>query len=164
MDAEQVATIVGNLAIALSFLVALVFGIAQIRGAARDRRERLTLETIRSFQTRELAAYFHRFRTHDVPATTEAFYALPADEQVSLIHYAQEMEMLGLLVHDGMIGLDLVERTLGDFVSNSWRKYAPLFGAMRQENGDPYLAEYFQWLAERIEARMREKPRTPAYA
>src|SRR5438067_11513831 len=163
-DLETIATIAGNLAIAMSFLVALVFGIAQTRGAARDRRERLTLETIRSFQTREFAAHLQYLRSHALPATAEALYALPVDEQVSFIHFAQEMEMLGLLVSDGTIELDLVERTLGSFVSYAWDKYRAMFANMRVANEDPYLAEYFEWLAKRIEDRMRDAPRAPAYA
>ena len=43
-----------NITLALSLVVGLVFGIAQVRAAARDRRERLTLETVRNSQTRGL--------------------------------------------------------------------------------------------------------------
>jgi hypothetical protein len=48
----EIITLLANLALALSFIVGLVFGIAQVRAAARDRKERLTLETLRNFQTR----------------------------------------------------------------------------------------------------------------
>ncbi|MEA3200589.1 MAG: hypothetical protein QOE90_2017 [Thermoplasmata archaeon] len=164
MDAESTFTIVGNLAIALSFVVALVFGVAQVRAAARDRKERLTIETIRAMQSREMAAHFHRIRVTPPPKTMRELYALPDDEQIALIQFAQEMEMLGLLVFDGIIEIDLVERTLGDFVKNAWEKSRPLFEQMRAEIHDPYLAEYFEWLAKRLEARMRDQPRAPAYA
>ena len=163
MDAETAATIVGNLAIALSFVVALVFGIAQVRTAARERRERLTIETIRAMQSRDMAAHFHRIRVTPPPRTMQELYAMSDEEQISLIQFAQEMEMLGLLVYDGIIDVDLVERTLGDFVKNSWEKSRPLFEQMRAEVHDPYLAEYFEWLAKRLDQRMRDAPRTPAY-
>ena len=42
---NDIINLIANIALALSFIVALVFGIAQVRAAARDRRERLTLET-----------------------------------------------------------------------------------------------------------------------
>lgn len=163
-DVEAIATVAGNFAIALSFVVALSFGIAQVKAAARDRRERLTLETIRSFQTREFASHLHYLRSHELPATPEGLYALPEEEQISFIHFAQEMEMLGLLVFDGTIEIDLVERTLGSFVSYAWGKYSPMFVTMRVANNDPFLAEYFQWLAARLDERMRDAPRAPAYA
>ena len=50
-------TVIANIALALSFIVGLVFGIAQTRAAARDRRERLTLETLRELQTREFVEH-----------------------------------------------------------------------------------------------------------
>ena len=162
MSTESVATVIGDTAIALSFLAALVFGIGQVRTAARDRRERLTVATVQGMQTREMAAHFQRISSHDIPSTFSGIRSLPADEQVSIIHYAQQMEMLGLMVYDGMIELALVERTLGDYVAFSWEKYKSFTYDRRNE--DPYLNEYFEWLANRLDDYMRSNPRTPAYA
>jgi uncharacterized membrane-anchored protein YhcB (DUF1043 family) len=50
---NEIIALIANLALALSFVVGLIFGIVQVRVAARDRRERLTLETLREFQSRE---------------------------------------------------------------------------------------------------------------
>jgi hypothetical protein len=38
-----------------------------------------------------------------------------------------------------------------------------MFEDSRIKNPDPYLAEYNQWLAERIEERMKNNPREPYY-
>src|SRR5438132_3506951 len=162
MSTESVATVSGDAALALSFLAALVFGIGQVRTASRDRRERLTVATVQGMQTREMAAHFQRISSHDIPSTVSEIRSLPADEQVSIIHYAQQMEMLGLMVYDGMIELALVERTLGDYVAFSWEKYKSFTYDRRNE--DPYLNEYFEWLANRLDDYMRSNPRTPAYA
>ena len=161
MSTESVASVIGDAAIALSFLAALGFGMSQLRTAARDRRERLTVATVQAFQTREMAVHFQRLRFRDMPSTGHELDLLPADEQVSIIHYAQQMEMLGLMVYDGMIELALVERTLGDYVAYSWEKYKPFTYDRRKD--DPYLNEYFEWLANRLDAYMRSNPRTPAY-
>ena len=67
--------------------------------------------------------------------------------------------MLGILVADRFIELDVVEKTLGSFVSSSWEKYKGLVLGLRRE--DPFLNEYFQWLAERISERMANHPRMP---
>jgi hypothetical protein len=50
---NETITNIANLALTLSFIVALIFGIAQVKAAKRDRRERLTLEMLRQFQTRD---------------------------------------------------------------------------------------------------------------
>jgi hypothetical protein len=34
---------------------------------------------------------------------------------------------------------------------------------LREKNPDPYLAEYFQWMAEQIDKRMKENPRKPFF-
>jgi len=36
---------IANISLSLSFVAALAFGLIQIRGSARDRRERLTIDT-----------------------------------------------------------------------------------------------------------------------
>ena len=67
--------------------------------------------------------------------------------------------MLGILVAEKFIDLDLVEKTLGSFVATSWDKYKVMAQNLRKT--DPFLNEYFQWLAERIDDRMSKHPRKP---
>jgi hypothetical protein len=162
MNADTVS-IIGNLAIALSFVVAVVFGIAQVKAAERDRRERLTLGAVRNFQSREFAELLYHVMNETAPATQEEFRASPRQQQVFFIQFGQEMEHLGILVHDGIIDMDLVDKTLGSLVSSTWEKYKPMFLDMREKIPDPFLGEYFQWLAERIDKRMRENPRPPVH-
>ncbi|HEY6191818.1 MAG TPA: hypothetical protein VI215_05760 [Bacteroidota bacterium] len=160
---NELITVLANLALTLSFIVAVIFGIAQVRAAGRDRRERLTLETVRSFQTREFSELMVHISTHDLPTTYENWQALPASDKTVYLQFAQEMESLGILVAERLINIDLVEKTLGSFVITSWEKYKPAFSEMRQKLPDPYLGEYFQWLAERLGVLMRKKPRKPFY-
>jgi hypothetical protein len=157
----DIITMIANLALALSFIVGLIFGIAQVRTSARDRRERLTLQTLREFQTREFVELIQFITSRRLPANGEEMTALPAGDQTKLIQLGQEMESLGILVAEGYINIDLVDKTLGSFVTNTWEKYKILFQDMRERQPDPFLGEYFQWLAERIEERMRLNPRKP---
>jgi hypothetical protein len=157
-------TVIANIALALSFIVGLVFGIAQTRAAARDRRERLTLETLRELQTREFVEHIYFINLYDMPTTREAFQGLPGEDQIKYIQFAQEMESLGILVAERLINIDLVDKTLGSFVTNAWEKYKMVFLDMRQKQPDPFLGEYFHWLAERLEERMRKNPRNPFFA
>ena len=46
-------TELANIALTLSLIVAVIFGIAQIKTAKQDGRERLTVETLQTFQSRE---------------------------------------------------------------------------------------------------------------
>ena len=158
---NEIITLLANLALALSFIVALIFGIAQVKSAARDRRERFTLETLRNFQTREFAELIYFVTSRNLPSSRKDLESLPANEQALFIQLAQQMESLGLLVAEKFIDLDLVDKTLGSFVTTSWKKYKTMFLAIREQ--DPFIGEYFQWLAEQIDQRMRENPRKPFY-
>jgi hypothetical protein len=160
---SELITLIANLALTLSFIVALVFGIAQVQAATRDRRERLTLETLRNFQTREFAELINYLVSKDLPTTREGMQALPEEEQIMLIQFSQQMESLGILVAERLVNIDLVEKTLGSFVTTSWDRYKAMFMNIREKQPDPFLGEYFQWLAERIDERMRDNPREPFY-
>jgi len=159
----DIVTLIANVALALSFIIALVFGIAQVNTANRDRRERLTIETLRNFQTREFAELILFVNSHSMPSNSKEMNALPLKEQVFIIQFGQQMESLGMLVAERLINIDLVDKTLGSFVTLTWDKYKPLFSDIREKQPDPFLGEYFQWLAERIDERMQKNPRKPFY-
>ncbi len=158
---NDIITLVANVALTLSFIVAVIFGITQVRAASRDRRERLTLEALRSFETRDFAELMQYISSHKMPSSSADLRTLPVNEQVSFMQFAQQMETLGILVAERLINMDLVDKTLGSFVSTSWEKYRTFVFSLREE--DPFLAEYFQWLAESIRARMQNEPRKPFY-
>jgi len=157
--------LIANLALALSFIVGLVFGIAQVRTATRDRRERLTLEALRNFQTAEFSGLMLFIRTCKMPATQDDMLTLPIDQQVKILQLAQQMESLGMLVAEKFISIELVDKTLGSFVTTTWDKYKDFFIAIRerQPDTDPFIGEYFQWLAEHLSDRMQKSPRQPFY-
>ena len=151
--------LLANLALTLSFIVGLIFGIKQVRVAARDRRERFTLETLRTFQTREFAELIQYISSQDFPSSYEEFQVRSAAEQTCFIQFDQEMESIGILVAENLIDIDLVVKTLGLFVANAWKNYKPMYLDMREKISNPFLGEYFQWLSERIDERMRDNPR-----
>ena len=101
--------------------------------------------------------------TVKMPATYAEWPVWPNENQVGLVHLLQEMESLGILLAERLIDMGLLDKTLGSFVTISWEKCKPLITEMRVDGGDPYLAEYFQWMAEQIAQRMEEKPRKPFY-
>ena len=159
----EIITLLANLALALSFIVALVFGIAQVRAAARDRKERLTLETLRNFQTREFSELMNFVTNSDVPPTHEEWQRRSANEQIMVTQFAQQMESLGILVAERLINIDLVDKTIGSLVSTAWEKYKVMIQDSREKRPDPFLCEYFQWLAERMMEREKHIPPVPAY-
>ena len=86
-----------------------------------------------------------------------------ANDRIRFIQFGQQMESLGLLLAEHLINIDLVDKTLGSFVVTAWNKYKTLFLDLRQKQSDPFLGEYFQWMAEQIDYRMKQKPRKPFF-
>ena len=162
---KETIELIANLALALSFIVGLIFGIAQVQTASRDRRERLTLEALRNFQTAEFSGLMLFIQTCKMPSTREEMLALPIDQQIKILQLSQQMESLGMLVAEKFISIELVDKTLGSFVTTTWEKYKNLFVEQRerQPDPDPFLGEYFQWLAEHLSDRMLKTPRQPFY-
>jgi hypothetical protein len=161
MSVVEIVTLLANIALTLTFVVGLIFGIAQIKAAERDRRERLTLETLKAFQSRDFAELIQFVNNSKFPTNQQEIDALPLNQQAMLIEYAQKMESLGILVAENFIDLDLIDKTLGSFVTTTWEKYNVVFSKLRVR--DPFIGEYFQWLAEQIETRMKNEPREPFY-
>ena len=161
---NEIIAVIANLALALSVIVAVIFGIAQVTAAARDRKERLTLSTLSTFQTREFSELILYITRRELPSSQKELSARPNDEQVIFIQFGQQMESLGMLVAEGYINIDLVDKTLGSFVVTAWEKYRNIFMDIREKSPDPFLGEYFQWLAENIDRRMKENPRKPFYS
>lgn len=155
--------LIANLSLALSFVVGLIFGISQVKVAKRDRKERITLEALRNFQTHEFAELIFTINAYNVPLTMQEWRKLPAADQVMFLHFTQQMESLGILVAERYINIDLVDKTLGSFVTNSWDKFKTVLMDIREKQPDPYLSEYFQWLAEHLSERMKVNPRRPFF-
>ena len=155
---------VANFSLALSFIIALIFGIGQARAAKRDRKERLTLETLRNFQTREFSELMNYITMHDVPPTHEDWQKISPEEGTIITQFAQQMESLGILVAEKLINIDLVDKTIGSLVTTAWEKYKTMIFDSREKRPDPFLCEYFQWLAEQIDERINKSPRKPFYA
>jgi hypothetical protein len=159
---NDLITLIANISLSLTFLAGLIFGIAQVKVAARDRRERLTIETLRAFQSREFAELMAFVNSKRFPKNREESAALDPESTILMIEFSQKMESLGILVAEGLVDIELVDKTLGTYVTVTWNKYKNFILPIRNER-DPYLSEYYQWLAERMEERQAANPRTPFY-
>src|SRR4051812_33323733 len=98
MTSTELIGIIANIALALSFIIGLIFGIVQVKASARDRKERFTLETLRNFQSREFAELMLKIIAFNFPSTNEEWQKLPEEDRVMFLQFTQEMESLGILV------------------------------------------------------------------
>src|SRR5438874_981962 len=137
---SDVIAIIANVSLTLSFIAALIFGMAQVKAMARDRKERLTLDVLRDFETREFAELMVYVNFQEMPKNNEELNKLPFQQRVMFVQFGQKMESLGIMAGEGLIDIDLVDITLGSFVTTAWKKYEKLFFNMRVT--DPFIGEY----------------------
>jgi hypothetical protein len=154
-------SLIANVSLALTFLAGLIFGIIQTKQAARDRKERFTLETLRAFQTREFAELMNYINSPRFPKTSQEARDMSPEDNILMLEFSQKMESLGILVAEGLVDIDLIDKSLGTYVTTTWNKYKNFIVPIRER--DPYLNEYFQWLSDRMEERAAQNPREPFY-
>jgi hypothetical protein len=155
---SQVAQIFGAVAV----VAAIIFGVAQVRHAQRQRLDSAMVELMRAIQDREFTEAFQLLYGLPEGLKLADVRALGSQYELAAILLGSRFETLGLLVFRESIPLRLVEELIGGVVVLMWRKLTPWAIDYRAEQGHDLLFEWFQWLAERIEGRGR-KQQEPAY-
>lgn len=139
---------IASLASAVAVIVAVVFGVLQLRQAGKTRA---------IFSTAELV---HAMLTPDFQRSIGVLERLNDREDPDLVrgrpetfeaaqHVGHVLESLGVLVYYRILPLHLVDDLLGGYVRMTWRKLEPFAASRRRELGVHY-GEWMQWLSERI--------------
>ena len=133
----------------LAVLVALTFGILTIRQWQRTRYLSAAAELVHTIQTPEFTRAIGLVMKMPVGADPASVKA-DADTVVAVNAITHVFESLGVLVFYRLLPLHLVDHLLGGYVRASWRRVKPYAEARRADVGAVF-AEWFQWLAERME-------------
>lgn len=140
---------IASLATAVAVVVAVVFGIVQVRLQAAQRRDLATMEMLRGMLTREFAEALDRVfslpdgaRPEDVRADAELRKA------ILLIDFT--FESAGVMIHDRLLDLHETDKLMGGLVRIVWRKLGPFIEDERRLQGSPSRGEWMQWLAEQL--------------
>jgi len=141
---------IGGIATAVAVFIALVFGIAQVRLQAAQRRETATTVTVGEFLQPglvESADLILQLEDDADPA------AITSNERIrrAVLHVNFAIEYLGAYVYDGTLDLHSVDRFIGGFVRVGWRKLRRYMDAERARLGTPNIGEWWQWLVERLD-------------
>jgi len=155
---SQIAQIVGNLAVVL----ALCFGMAQIRQFRRQRHDAAAIELMRSIEDQQFTHAFRLIYPLPVDMPADELRALGEEYEEAALALGARFESMGLLVYRDSLPMHLVEEIIGGAVVLLWQRLRPWVEANRREQGHPLLFEWFQWLAERLDERGRPT-QTPAY-
>jgi hypothetical protein len=153
-----------NIATALAVIVALVIGLVQINQFNRKRRDLAAIESVRSIQTAEFRDGFELVWPLPEGLTAEQLRARGPDLERAIFTLGFTFENLGVMVFEGILPITTVDRLIGGLVRDSWRKTRPFWEAKRAEFGSKNVGEWYQWLAEQLEAHPAPGKREGAYA
>lgn len=147
---------------AVTLVVGVVFGMIQLRQFRRARQLENALEFLRSFQSPQMGAALRL--VFDLPPglsgkETEEALAEHMDLVYSLIG---TWESIGVLVFRSEVELDLVDDFFSGPIRVSWEKLEPLVTRVRETSGRETIAEWFEWLADRLAEREAGESPVPA--
>ncbi|MHB8584302.1 MAG: DUF4760 domain-containing protein [Thermoplasmatota archaeon] len=131
--------------------------------AEKARRQQVAVDVIRSFETPEFAKMIVYMRQQPIPRIADEAALLPPEAQEMNVLLAQRFENMGIVVAEGIIDIDLVDKCLGSYVTDTWDRRKSAIAGLRSKYRDRLLAEYFEWLAEALRERARQNPRLAAY-
>lgn len=134
----------------ITLLAGLVFGLLEVRHTRRARAERGALDVLSlAINPDHIAAsYAILDLDEDAPPETVASSAeLRRWANILMVQY----EYLGNLVYQRIVPLQTLDLLVGGIIRACWIRLRPYIERQREERGLPNIAEWFQWLAERLE-------------
>lgn len=152
-----------NIAQAAAVMVAVGFGIHQVRGIRRQRHRDAAFALMASLQTRDMVQALALLDSVP-PGLSRAQLADHLGHRLTeLDMLLATWESLGILVFHGEVGMDLVDDFFSGSIVHSWVKLRGLVIELRAEIERDTRWEWFQWLAERMLDRESASPPVPAH-
>lgn len=149
MAAPDLSTI-ANVATAATVLTALVFGVLQMRQNAAQRREFAAVDALNKMLSPEFLASLDAILQLPDDARPEQMRDdVPLRRAFLLVDYT--IEAVGVMVHERMVPLLVLDRMIGGVVRIGWKKVRPFVEAERHRVGRPNPGEWWQWLVERMQ-------------
>lgn len=139
---------IGGMATAIAVLVALAFGVRQLRDNERQRRDAAAFAMIETWSDPEALRALDIVYALPDAADPAAVEEANASGAVSAVY--MRMELLGIMVHGRILSLGLANEWAGGGVRVSWRKLRPWIEAKREQAASERPGEWFHWLTERL--------------
>jgi hypothetical protein len=155
----NIAAIIGGLAV----LVAVIFGMAQVRQLRQQRRDSAAIELMRTLQSDRFVKAFHGLSGMPAGLSASELRAMGAEQEDAAISMVNIYETIGLLVFRRTVSFVAVSEVCGGMIAEHWNKLHAWVSDVRTEQGYERFAEWFQWLVERVREQEATFPSQPAH-
>lgn len=138
--------LVGQLALVVAAGVA-VYQLLQLR---QRRLHEAALQVITGLNTQEFRAAFNAVNELPLGATAQQVRDSGPAVEAAAGTVMMTFETLGVLVHNRVVPLDLVDQVIGGFLRESWRRLEGYVLWKRSAIGYARWGEWYQWLFEHL--------------
>jgi len=147
----------------LGVVAGLVFAGVELRNFRKSRERDSALQLYKTFQTPNMVRARRVVFSLPDNLGRQEIVDLLGDRLEDVYHMIQAMEGMGTLVMKREFRLQLVEDFFSGLILISWRKLKRFVEDERREMKRETIAEWFQWMAERITEREKKAAPIPGY-
>jgi len=133
----------------VALLAGILFGVLEVRRAAKSRAEKAALDVFDITVQREVMDALTLVMHLPPDAAPEEVVATP-DGRSSAELLMNLFEYWGVMVFYRVVPLRTLDLLVGGVVRGSWRRLHHYIELEREQTGNSVRAEWFQWLAERL--------------
>ncbi len=147
----------------VAILLGLIFAGYELRQFRKARARESALHLYQTFQTPDMVRARRLIFFLDDDLSRDEIVAQVGDRLEDVYYMIQAMEGLGTLVMKREFPLQMVEDFFSGLILISWHKLKRFIEDERASMGRDTIAEWFQWMAERIQERESDKLAIPGY-
>jgi len=141
----------------------LAFGVIQMQHYRQQRRETAAIELLRSFQNPEFSRSLRVVLSLPRDVRLKDLGECSDGAQDAIMVVVLTFESIGVMVFRKIVPLEMVNELLGGVCIESWTRLDQFMQDARAKSSRKTIAEWFQWLAERLDGHHKRYGRPPAY-
>lgn len=141
----------------------LVFAIIQMRSLRQQRREMAAIELFRSFGNANFNKAYETILALPEGLSRSELDAKALGVSSCAMLICTTMENVGVMTYQRIVPFQVVHNLMGTSTVLLWRRLDQWVAELREDLGNPYAFEWFQWLAEKLDEH-HDPDSGPAYA
>lgn len=141
----------------ITIIIAIVFGIIQLRQFKTQRKDIAAVEIMRTMQDAQFTDSLHLINQTDYLRSVKEVRQQDPSLEKAIFAITTKFETLGFLVYKRVIPIEFVEQLVGGVCLALWQKLDLFILDYRNVNDQKLFLEWFEWLSFILKKRNRDK-------
>lgn len=141
----------------ITIIVAIIFGVVQLKQFKTNRKDIAAVEIMRSFQNRDFTDSI--ILINDLPEgiSLKEIREKDGKYESAILALTTKFETLGFLISRKVIPVEYVEQLVGGECVRYWKKLENYVLEFRKVEEQKIFLEWFEWLAKKFISRERQE-------